>query len=274
MTLTEIESNAKRADFDPIALTISLNQLCGSQGHAKIIDYKGEYGEYQVNLLFSSEFERNAIITILANQFEKNCALGQFQDWQIGQNNDKYALILSTNQSVALLGLKPNCAEDYWHGQLILQQTKEMLETEEVNENQITITNGNAISVSTPNSTTNAFSLSNIGSGFLKDIMTYMCPYLSLQSMGRFPQTHKAAFNIFEGKQLWKLFALSNHIQLDLTNEIHPKELVKESTMMNIVANLKHDNSHSFTMFAYDFQSEIEEKGGICLVPNCNLSIG
>lgn len=125
--LNQIKNRVDKRDF--AALTTGLNQLCEPRGYAEINVYNDNF---QVHLFFTLEGKRQAVMSILSEQFKNYDKLGcnnlsLFQNWQLGQKDELFPLKLATNQSVALLGIDPFYTQSFKDGQDILKQTKNHL---------------------------------------------------------------------------------------------------------------------------------------------------
>lgn len=130
--LQKIADNAKNQSFD--ALVQSLKDLCGSARHVEINIYEGNY---QVHLFFGLEKERRAVARMLEEKFvtfklPANSLSTRFDSWQFEDKPPLFCLKLSTNQSVALLGMNPTNSSSYTEAQKTLKETqKEMSRIEQ-----------------------------------------------------------------------------------------------------------------------------------------------
>ncbi|MBA2369078.1 MAG: F-box protein [Candidatus Protochlamydia sp.] len=237
----EIEKEANNLDFAKVWQ--SLNGLCGLLGHVEINQYKDHL---QVHLFFGSDSERASAIPILSVQCEKYKVPCEFKNWQKNDTDNWFSLLLSTNQSVALLGKDSNWTDSFAEGQFILQETKKV---------SALLNNNCECEIMKLNS----------------DIKKCVLSLLPIKDLLNFSQTHKNAYKLLEDKDLWKMAAIIQNIQLNST-VIHPKEQIKNfyEKVFSAVVNLpkSKDTSGLRDNFVYKNQNAIEDLGGICLTPD------
>ncbi len=125
--LKKIEELAKSQSFKELA--DCLQELCGPSGEAEINIYEKKH---QIHLFFQTKPERDLLAYQLINKFTSYklppTALGtSFAHWQIEEKEGFFSLKLSTNQSIAFLGMDPNFTDIYKIGQNTLDKTKELM---------------------------------------------------------------------------------------------------------------------------------------------------
>ena len=214
----------------------SIDELCGPKGYSEVSVYKNNY---QVYLYFAADAERKAILPKLEKLFVKYKIKQDFDNWQFVDGKKHFCLKLSTNQSVALLGLDPSIQFSFDSAQEILKETKK------ASQNQWAI--------------------------FPDEIITKILVFTGIPTIGRWAAVCTRFKVVADGEYLWRLIAEMHKIPIE-QNGVDPKKQVEEDMVkyLNALVNLKPCNNS--VMASYRTEKEISDIGGLILTPSCGTS--
>jgi hypothetical protein len=116
--LSRIRTNAYHDEFEEVAK--DLMELCGSHGCADINFFADGF---QLHLFFDSEVQRQSLVALLSSKLT-TCSVQQITEEQLIEEEGLFALKLSAQQSIVLVGYDSKSSETFCEGQAVLMYTR------------------------------------------------------------------------------------------------------------------------------------------------------